>query len=183
MRAVFSIAICAVVLFASCRNGAAYTEKVNSLDSLRVELDKQLAVFQSIDTARVARYVKTYETNVGWIQENIKDTLPVQYLSALKNYRNLNEPLAFVSANYKDMVSDARLSSEQLKKLAADLKSGSIEEERAFEFYTIEKDEAKKIMNAMAENHLLVKQGTDTFDKYNSEIEQLITLYKNGGTK
>ncbi|MCD6066108.1 MAG: hypothetical protein K0S33_934 [Bacteroidetes bacterium] len=169
--------------FASCNNEAKYLSQIGSLDSIRVELDKQLAVFQSIDTGKIARYVKTYETNVNWIRENIKDTLPVEYLSALKNYRNINEPLIFVRENYRDMVSDAQLSREQLQKLASDLKSASIEEERAFEFYTVEKNEAKKIMDALAENQQLVKQSVDTFDKYNSEIEKLITLHKNGGTK
>ncbi len=176
------VVICAV-FFGSCTNQAKYTEQVGSLDSLRIELDKKLAVFSSIDTTKISRYTKTYSGNVTWIEQNIKDTVSKEYLNALKNYRGVNEPLLFIRENYANMIKDAEFSKQQLSKLSSDMKNKAIDDEKAFEYYTIEKMEAKKIMEALTINHELTMQSIDTFDKYNSEIEKLINKYKSEGSK
>lgn len=177
------VIIISVLFFASCGNQAKYTEQVNSLDSLRIELDKNLAVFSSIDTAKISRYAKTYSGNVAWMEQNIKDTVSKEYLNALKNYRGVNEPLLFIKQNYGNMIKDAEFSKQQLSKLSSDMKNKAIDDEKAYEYYTVEKMEAKKIMDALTMNHELTKQSIDTFDKYNSEIEKLINKYKSESGK
>lgn len=179
MKQAFFIFPVLLLFMASCNNHKLYEEQILSLDSTRVELEKQIAVFQSLDTAKMSRYIDTYKQNVSWINENIKDTLEVAYLNALKNYRTVNEPLLFVKENYASIINDAKLSAGQLQKLATDMKNDAIEEARAFEYYTVEKSEAKNIMEALVENHKLATQSSDTFNKYNSEIEKLIAVYKN----
>ncbi|HEY1038940.1 MAG TPA: hypothetical protein VGF30_06015 [Bacteroidia bacterium] len=184
MKYLFLIAVALFFsIISSCGNQAKYTSQVTSLDSLRIELDKKLAVFSAIDTAKIGRYVKTYEGNVSWIEQNIKDTVSVDYLNALKNYRGVNEPLEFIRHNYSAMIKDAEYSKEQLNKLSADMKNSVIDEEKAYEYYTIEKLEAQKIMDALTVNHELSKNSIDTFDKYNNEIEKLINKYKSESGK
>lgn len=163
----------------SCGGGNNYSPQIKELDSLQVELDKAVAVFKTVDTNKLKTCVGKYDENVKWIGENIKDTLSIEYLNALKNYRTINEPLVFVKANYVDMLGDASYSIEQLKKLAIDMKENNIDPEKAFEYYTIEKNEAIKLMQSLNDNKQLAKESLDTFEKYNGEIEKLIALRRN----
>ena len=83
-----------------------------------------------------------------------------------------------MQGNFNYILKDAQYSREQLLKLSSDLKKNLVEDERAFEFYTIEKMEAEKMNEVLQNNYQLVKESIDTFDKYNNEIEKLITSYK-----
>lgn len=165
-------------LFVSCSNPDRHKEKISTLDSLKIELDKKIAVFSSIDTLKIARSISSYNNNIKWMRENIKDTLSVEYLNTLKKYQTVNDPLLFLQGNFASIIKDAQYSREQLLKLSSDLKKNLVEDERAFEFYTIEKMEAEKMNEVLQSNYQLAKESIDTFDKYNNEIEKLITSYK-----
>jgi len=175
---IFIVLIALSTLFVSCSNPDKHKEKISTLDSLKAELDKKIAVFLSIDTLKISRNLSTYDANIKWMRENIKDTLSVNYLNALKNYQTVNEPLLFLQSNFNSIAKDAQYSREQLQKLSSDLKKNLVEDERAFEFYTIEKMEAEKLNQVLQSNYQLAKESIDTFDKYNNEIENLITSYK-----
>lgn len=164
--------------FLSCSNPDKHKEKINTLDSLKIELDKKIAVFVSIDTLKISRSIATYDGNIKWMKENIKDTLSVTYLNALKKYQTVNDPLLFLKNNFSAIIKDAEYSRQQLQKLSSDLTKNLVEDERAFEFYTIEKMEAEKMNEVLQNNYQLAKESVDTFDKYNNEIEKLITSYK-----
>lgn len=178
IRLVFIVLIGLSTLFVSCSNTDRHKEKINTLDSLKAELDKKIAVFLSIDTLKISRNLSIYDANIKWMRGNIKDTLSVNYLNALKNYQTVNEPLLFLQSNFNSIAKDAQYSREQLQKLSSDLKKNLVEDERAFEFYTIEKMEAEKLSQVLQSNYQLAKESIDTFDKYNNEIEKLITSYK-----
>jgi hypothetical protein len=178
IRLVFIVLIGLSTLFVSCSNPDRHKEKISTLDSLKAELDKKIAVFLSIDTIKISRNLSTYDANIKWMRENIKDTLSINYLNALKNYRTVNEPLLFLQSNFNSIATDAEYSRQQLLKLSSDLKKNLVEDERAFEFYTIEKMEAEKMNEVLQSNYQLAKESIDTFDKYNNEIEKLITSYK-----
>ena len=53
-----------------------------------------------------------------------------------------------------------------------------IEDELAFEYFTIEKIEAQKMSTALESNHKLAKQTLDTLQKYTSIIDKLINTAK-----
>lgn len=178
IRAIFIVLIGLSTIFVSCSNPDKHKEKISSLDSLKIELDKKIAVFSSIDTLKISRNISLYKSNIKWMRENIKDTLSVTYLNTLKKYQTVNDPLLFLQSNFVSILKDAQYSREQLQKLSSDLKKNLVEDERAFEFYTIEKMEAEKINEVLQSNYQLAKESIDTFDKYNNEIEKLITSYK-----
>lgn len=179
MKSLFFIVLIGLsALFVSCSNPDRHKEKISTLDSLKIELDKKIAVFSSIDTLKIARSISSYNNNIKWMRENIKDTLSVTYLNTLKKYQTVNDPLLFLQGNFNYILKDAQYSREQLLKLSSDLKKNLVEDERAFEFYTIEKMEAEKMNEVLQNNYQLAKESIDTFDKYNNEIEKLITSYK-----
>ncbi|MBK6836001.1 MAG: hypothetical protein IPG89_17735 [Bacteroidetes bacterium] len=179
MKACFFIVLIGLsALFVSCSNPDRHKEKINALDSLKIELDKKIAVFSAIDTLKIARSISSYNNNIKWMRENIKDTLSVTYLNTLKKYQTVNDPLLFLQGNFSSILKDAQYSRDQLLKLSSDLKKNLVEDERAFEFYTIEKMEAEKMNEVLQSNYQLAKESIDTFDKYNNEIEKLITSYK-----
>jgi len=120
------------LLFGSCGNQPKYTEQVNSLDSLRIELDKNLAVFSSIDTAKISRYAKTYSGNVSWIEQNIKDTVSKEYLNELKNYRGVDEPLLVIKENYANMIKDDKLSKQKFRKLSTPRKNKASNDKKTY---------------------------------------------------
>jgi len=141
MKALIFIAFIGLAsLFVSCSNPDKHKEKINTLDSLKIELDKKIAVFISIDTLKISRSIDTYNGNIKWMRENIKDTLSVTYLNTLKKYQTVNDPLLFLKNNFSAIVKDAEYSRQQLQKLSSDLAKNLVEEERAFEFYTVEKN-------------------------------------------
>jgi hypothetical protein len=178
IRLVLIVLIGLSTLFVSCSNPDRHKGKINTLDSLKIELDKKIAVFNSIDTSKISRSISTYNNNINWMRENIKDTLSITNLNTLKKYQTVNDPLLFLQSNFSSIIKDAQYSREQLQKLSSDLKKNLVEDERAFEFYTIEKMEAEKMNGILKSNYQLAKESIDTFDKYNNEIEKLITTYK-----
>lgn len=184
MKSIFNLSILSVLLLVcSCNPGQEYTPKIKELDSLQIELDKDLAVFKSVDTIKLRRCLTTYSNNVKWMEDNIKDTLTADYLNTFKKYKGIDEPITFLVQNYKGLISDVNLSKDQLSKLSLDMKNKVLEEERAFEYYTIEKNEAVQMISALKVNHQLAKESMDTFEKYNNEVEKLITIYKNAPDK
>lgn len=179
MRAVFYILVSGILLsLGACSKPDKYKAQITALDSLRLELDKKLAVFNSIDTLKIKRYVDKYYANIKWMKENIKDTLSARYLTALNKYQTINDPLLFLKTNFSLMQKDAAFNKQQLQKLSLDLSKNLIEDEKAFEYYAVEKLEAEKMTEVLQSNYILAKQSLDSFEKYNNEIEKLIATYQ-----
>jgi len=167
-----------IVLTEACSNSTNHKKHSVILDSLRLELDKKIAVFNSIDTSKISRNINIYNANITWMKKHSKDTLSASYLNTLKKYQTVNDPLLFLQNNFSLMIQDAEFNKQQLQKLSSDLAKKLIDEEKAFEYFTIEKMEAEKMTQVLQNNYKLAKESIDSFEKYNNEIEKLITTQR-----
>jgi hypothetical protein len=173
------IALSSLLILVSCKEKDRFAAKIKTLDSLHVELDKKTAVFLSLDSQRINFYLKRQQQNMKLLSDSLKDTLSVNYFNVLTQYKKCEAPLQFLNENYKSILNESLLSKEQLKKLSVDLKNDAIEDELVYEYFIIEKMEAEKMSETLTANYNLAKQSTDTFQKYNEKIEQLIHAIQN----
>jgi len=168
-----------ILILVSCKDKDRFATKIKTLDSLHAELDKKTAVFLSLDSQKINTYLKKQQQNMKLLADSLKDTLSVSYFTALTQYKKCEAPFQFLNENYKSILNESLLSKEQLKKLSADLKNDAMEDELVYEYFIIEKMEAEKMSETLTSNYKLAKQTTDTFQKYNEKIEQLIHAIQN----
>jgi len=179
VRIISILLLCTLLVLVSCKDKDRFAAKIKTLDSLHTELDKKTAVFLSIDSQKINSYLKKQQHNMKLLSDSLKDTLSVNYFVTLTQYKKCEAPLQFLNENYKSILNESLLSKEQLKKLSTDLKNDAMDDEFVYEYFIIEKMEAEKMSISLSANYILAKQTTDTFQKYNEKIEQLINAIKN----
>ena len=163
-----------IFILYSCKDKDRFAGKIKSLDSLQLEIERKITDFSTLDTAKLNASLLEYYSNIKLLSDSLKDTLSMDYLQTLNQYKSCEAPLQFLTENYRSILNESLLSKVQLKKLSTDLKNDAIEDELVFEYYSIEKNEAEKMSAVLSSNFKLAKSTSDTFVKYNKKIQQLI---------
>ncbi len=172
-------ALLITLLFSFCDHQKKFEKQIHVLDSLKLELEKGIAVYKTIDTARLSRRINEYEQNFNFILEHVKDTLEKKDGEAVNAYKDLKKPLVYLYSKNKDFIIELETSKNQLRDLADDLKNNKIEEARAFEYFQNEKAYTLDLLKQLDKDMNLSKNEFPRFDSLNIKIKELIERYTN----
>ena len=172
-------ALVIALFFSFCSERKNFEKEIAVLDSLRLELEKGIAVYKTIDTARLNRRINEYEQNFNLISEQIKDTLEKNDGEALNTYKYLKKPLNYLYTKNKDFIIELETSKNQLRDLAEDLKNHKIEDAKAFEYFHNERSNSIDLLKQVDKDMNLAKNECSRFDSLNVKIKELIERYTN----
>ncbi len=168
-----------ILLFSFCSdNDIKMQKQLQMLDSLKLELEKGMAVYKTIDTSRLLAGIREYDKNVQRIMILVKDTLEKKDGEMLNVYKRLKKPLLYLLDKNDDVLMEMDVSCGQLRDLYDDIQNHAIEDARAFEYYTQEYSNAADLLKQVGRDTEMAKNELLRFDTLNVKIKALIERYE-----
>ncbi len=135
----------------SCKGGKKMPEEAAKMDSLSLLLEASAAKLKAIDSAEVELTYSATMQDVGFVEENLKDSITREQAEALSTYRDTRKILKSFNKKRTSLFAEYAITEKQVKTLSADLKKGSIDQNKAYEYFVIESTEANKLLLEMNE--------------------------------
>lgn len=124
-------------LISSCA-GNQFADKINTLDSLSIEVERLIDSIKVTDTAIYKSAHKTIEQNLKLIQNELKDTVTQEEARFLSDYKMIRKSLGNYTDKIKALQQELIYTEKQLNNLSKDLSRGYIEASKAEEYFSIE---------------------------------------------
>jgi hypothetical protein len=148
MRSFFYIATIFLVItlfFTSC-GGNQFSDKINVLDSLSLEVERLIDSIEIADTASYIIAHKTIEKDLKHIQKGLKDTVTQEEARFLSDYKMIRKSLGNFTDKIKALHQELIYTQKQLNSLSKDLRRGYIEASKADEYFSIEVTSAQTVL-------------------------------------
>ena len=133
----------------SCKGGKKMPEEAAKLDSLSLLLEASAAKLKAIDSTEVEFKYSATMQDIGFVEENLKDSITREEAEALSTYRDTRKVLKSFNKKRVSLFAEYTITEKQVKTLSADLKNGSIDQNKAYEYFVIESTEANKLLLEM----------------------------------
>ena len=133
----------------SCKGGKKMPEEAAKLDSLSLLLEASAAKLKAIDSTEVEFKYEATMQDIGFVEENLKDSITREEAEALSTYRDTRKVLKSFNKKRVSLFAEYTITEKQVKTLSADLKNGSIDQNKAYEYFVIESTEANKLLLEM----------------------------------
>ncbi len=169
-----------VIYFSSCNNSHTYDKYVKELDSLKIVVEQSVANFKTVDSVECYNAYSKQFTYAGYINVNLKDTVPRSTAEALQTFYMLGRSMVNYLAMRPVWLSEAQKSISQLTHLSHDLRNGSVEDKEAVEFINEEKKEAEKIIEELKENTEVIRVQMEQFALTLNVAEEVVKKLNQG---
>ncbi|MEI8201780.1 MAG: hypothetical protein WCH34_02135 [Bacteroidota bacterium] len=167
------ILILVILYFSSCANPEK-KQHLAKLDSLIVILDTASAQLSIFDKADIKARYNTYVKNFTQINNNFTWDIKDSGWSKILNYANMSKTLKKNFSKAAELKSQIAESKTQLKNLAHDIESGSIEKVKQVEYLQTEEDVVKCLAMSVMLKTEQVQQLLTRHDSLAPLIEKLI---------
>lgn len=121
-------------------------QQAASLDSLTTLLNEAEQKLQKVDSIEVEKTFSTIQSDINFVQQNLKDSVNKEQAQAFSTYAESRKNLKTFKEKRAHLLQEYRFADKQLKTLSTDLKKGSIEKNKALEYFVIEKEQASKLL-------------------------------------
>lgn len=125
------------VLLSAC-GGNQFADKIKTLDSLSIEVERLIDSIQMTDTASYKNAHHSIEKNLKLIRNKLKDTVTMEEARILSDYKMIRKSLGNYTDKIKAIHQELLYTQKQLNNLSKDLSLGYIEASKAEEYYSIE---------------------------------------------
>lgn len=169
------IFISLTTLISSC-GGNQFADKIQTLDSLSVEIERLIDSIQVTDTISYKSAYKTIEKDLKLIQNELKDTVTQEEARFLSDYKMIRKSLGNYSDKIKALSQELLFTQKQLNNLSNDLKRGYIEADKAEEYFSIEVTSAHAVLedgwSTLSNSPVYLKMYHDLQPKVQNFIEK-----------
>jgi hypothetical protein len=141
---IFILAAFSTLIY-SC-GGNQFADKIHTLDSLSVEVERLIDSIQVTDTTAYQLAHKTIEKNIKLIQNELKDTVTQEEARFLSDYKMIRKSLGIYTDKIKALHQELLYTEKQLNNLSRDLGRGYIEASKAEEYFSIEVTSAQAVL-------------------------------------
>jgi len=173
-------ALCAFWALGSCGRPHAYDASIRQLDSLRVVLDQAGDNFSRLDSAKYAQALSLQVNYSTFITAHVQDTLNKADADALReSYAAGKIFRGFLNSRHQ-LREETSLNSSQLKKLAQDLKSNALDQDKAVAYMKEETAQAEQLIVTLKQNTDILYKQLEVFNRHLPAIETLVKRYNAG---
>lgn len=134
---IFIFVFSSSVLITACE-GNQFADKIQTLDSLSIEVQRLIDSIQLADTASYINAHQSIENNLKLIQNGLKDTVTREEARFLSDYKMIRKSLGNYTDKIKAIHQELLYTKKQLNNLSKDLSRGYIEASKADEYFSIE---------------------------------------------
>lgn len=166
-----------VSLFISC-SGNQFADKIQTLDSLAVEVERLIDSIETVDTNTYKNAASEIEKNVSLIKNELKDTVTQEEARILSDYKMIRKSLVNFPDKIKALHEELLYTHSQLNNLSKDLKMGYIEASKAEEYFSIEVTSAQAVLedgwNTLNNSPVYLKM----FDDLQPKVQEFINKHE-----
>ena len=153
-------------------------EKLAQIDELEAMINDASEMLNAVDSATAIQAVDTYNENLHYIQNNLKDTLPRQEAFFVDTYYRLRKIMQKFSENYNTLSSEVVIAKQQLTNLRKDAKNGLVEEKQFDEYLALERQNTEGLFNATKDLMEPFQKALPLYEKKNPRIDSLIQSFE-----
>ena len=162
--------------FSSCNSED--PKRMIKVDSLGVELDKTSKEFEQVDFQKMEELALGITDELGYFQENNKDTLDLQTTIALGDYKKLKKSITKFATQYKITREKIKLRKKQLDDLKHDVTHNALADST---FNVGWRSEAKAIADiVLSVNNLnqWVERDVKKYESFHPKVVEIIDALK-----
>lgn len=163
----------AILYFSSCTNSEK-KQHLAKIDSLNIIMDTALAQLSVFDKPDIKTRYNAYVKNFSQINSNFTWDIKDSGWSSILAYANMSKTLKKDFSKAGELKSQIAETKEQLKNLALDIESGSVEKDKQLEYLQTEEDIVKNIAMSVMLKTEQVQQLLTRHDSLAPLIEKLI---------
>lgn len=157
-----------------------YAEEIQTIDSLRVELDSSARALDKIDTTGLAAAKTRFTENLYFVQKTYserEDTMPRDVALLMSEYRSLKKPSTGFLDKYVLASEELEFSKTQLRDLKHDLQNNLLDTNLVEELLTDERKAVEKVVSDVKQlelsNKVTRKKRAEVEPRIDSLIQEL----------
>jgi hypothetical protein len=180
MARFFGLIFTAFILF-SCKPKTDFGAEIKETDSLKTEIGKVAAGFNALDSAKIAVSENTIGAYLGYITQNLKDTISREEALLLSTFKSIKKSFGKYTKTKRDLRRFYAFNLKQIDDLRNDLKEGMIENKDSARKYLSSEIEANRELVRMMRLHSeIIPNEIGRFDSLRPQVEEIIKKINNG---
>jgi len=181
MNKVWGLLIGILVLLTAC-NRTDFTTEVKKIDSLMVELDSAIALYNSIDTIGFPEISQSFSENTAFVQKiytDRNDTMPRDVAMLMSDYRELKKPAKGFLVKHKSIGEELDFTQKQLEDLKHDLENNLLDSNFVDRMLVDELEAVQTVEGSVASLKLSSEFTKKKYAEMEPQIDSLIYVLKN----
>ena len=169
------------IIFSACGPKQDFTQEIKTTDSLKQELQASAKEFSKLDSVQIKQVRKSIDAYLGFITNNIKDTVERNDALLLSHFKSVNKNLGKYMRTHAEINRNYKHNVKQLDDLAYDLSNRNIGSSDSAKKYVLSEKEAnEKLIAAMKLHTRVVPVELKKYDSLKVEVETFIKKINNG---
>ncbi len=179
----FTSPLVIMVLVVSCKTETRYPKEIARLDSLYKAIESAEAEYLKGDTTGITAMGENISKNIGFVQENYKDTMDFKTALLVSNYHGILKPINQFGEKKKEIEEESVYAKKQIKGLSHDLANNLLANDSAEAYMESEEEAVIELIKSLDIMKTGLKHIREKYQTLNPGIDSLVNILKQSPTK